>query len=75
MINRRPDSLPARDSTGLAGAVWLLYGAGALGGAIAEVNWHAAALVVPIAIVSLIAAVALTANQRAGGDTAGNGRS
>lgn len=52
-----------RDSGRLAGGVWLLYAAGALGGALAELSWHAGALVAPTAIIASIALVALVGSR------------
>lgn len=65
VVSRSADAPRARHSGNLAGVVWLLYGAGALGGALAEVSWHAAALVGPAAIVCLIAAGAVRVARRA----------
>ncbi len=46
------------DGPGLPGAAWATYGAGALGGALAEGAWHAGAIAIPLAIVSVVSGMA-----------------
>ncbi len=48
----------------LPGAAWATYGIGALGGAFAEPAWHAAAIAVPLALVSVVGAMALRQSHR-----------
>jgi uncharacterized membrane protein YoaK (UPF0700 family) len=58
VVSRGPDSARAHHTGNLAGAIWLLYALGALGGALAQLSWHAAALVGPTTIVGLVSATA-----------------
>jgi uncharacterized membrane protein YoaK (UPF0700 family) len=56
VIRRRSGQAADKAQTGeLAGTVWLVYGAGALIGAVIELGWHAGGFVVPVAIVTLVA--------------------
>lgn len=58
MRRGRSDSEKSQRPT-LPGAAWGTYGLGALGGAFAEPAWHAAAIAVPLAIVSVVGGMTL----------------